>query len=74
MMFVAFAHRYCFGSDEYTVEDNDSDIIIEDAACGDVIAGPANVPPIRLSVWENLMYTLKHEDILSDVRDIVRNR
>lgn len=37
------------------------------------IASYRTVPPIRLSVTENLKFTLQHQDIWSDVNDIVRN-
>lgn len=88
MMFVAFAHRYCFGSDEYAVVDNAyspaSDTgatpvtVIDDDRGDNFAAGGilshGTIPMIRYSITENLKYTLRHEDILSDMKDIVRNR
>lgn len=76
-MFVSFAHRYCFGSDEYTVN-NEVTLINDDNGLDDVSSQDTlqrrSLPPIRYSVIENLKYTLRHEDILTDMRDIVRNR
>lgn len=39
----------------------------------EVVPTYRTVPPIRLSMVENLKFTLKHEDIWNDVNDIVRN-
>ena len=70
MLLVAFAHKFCFGSDEYSPEVND------DVMDGEIPGVPAGryIPPARLSIWNNLKYTLKHEDLISEVGDIVRNR
>jgi hypothetical protein len=73
MMFVAFAHKYCFGSDEYMINNTADGCVIDDASSQDGLQ-IRTIPPIRYSVWENLKYTLKHEDILMDMRDIVHNR
>eukprot|EP00796_Vickermania_ingenoplastis_P006630 gene6630-4750_t len=78
MMLVAFAHKYCFSSDEFhagsdiRIESADMGPCIDDAASSDGL-GVVRVPPMRLSVTENLKFTLRHEDILKDVSDIVRN-
>lgn len=32
------------------------------------------IPPVRMSITANLKYTLKHEDLWADLKDIVRNR
>lgn len=32
------------------------------------------IPPIRMSISANLKYTLRHEDLWMDLKDIVRNR
>ncbi|CAG9584234.1 conserved hypothetical protein [Leishmania major strain Friedlin] len=73
MMFVAFAHKYCFGSDEYFVNGGADGCVIEDTPNQEG-GQTRNIPPIRYSVTENLKYTLQHEDILMDVSDIVHNR
>ncbi|KAK7202306.1 f2o10.10 protein-like protein [Novymonas esmeraldas] len=73
MMLIAFAHKYCFGSDEYMINNGSDDCVIEDVSSQDGLQ-PRTIPPIRYSVVENLKYTLKHEDILMDMRDIVHNR
>lgn len=72
MMLVAFAHKYCFSSDEFhcAVEVSPNDVCIQDSGMSDEYN---QVPPIRLSVMENLKFTLRHEDILSDVSDMVRS-
>lgn len=79
MMFVAFAHKYCFGSDEYALN-QPPDCVgpggvpnVDEASSQDGLQY-RTIPAIRYSVCENLKYTLKHEDILSDMCDIVRNR
>ncbi|ORC85531.1 f2o10.10 protein-like protein [Trypanosoma theileri] len=72
MMFVAFAHRYCFGSDAYEPteppEGDDAPVVI------DAHAPHRSIPPIRYSVSANLKYTLRHEDIIYDFKEIMRNR
>lgn len=75
MMFVAFSHKYCFSSDEYAVArvPDECGGAMDDANRHDGYQFQT-IPPIRYSVWENLKYTLRHEDVLMDVRDIVRNR
>nr|CCC93911.1 conserved hypothetical protein [Trypanosoma congolense IL3000] len=78
MMFVAFAHRYCFGSDVYdpelctTLESGDTDA--QQQECSDPPSTARVIPPIRYSVSENLKYTLRNEDILSDLKAIVRDQ
>ncbi|RNC45889.1 f2o10.10 protein-like protein, partial [Trypanosoma cruzi] len=75
MMFVSFAHRYCFGSDSYA-----SDVIVgpengaDDVEDTAVVFPHRNIPPIRYSVSANLRYTLKHEDIMHDLKAIMQNR
>ncbi|KAF5226309.1 hypothetical protein C3747_91g69 [Trypanosoma cruzi] len=75
MMFVSFAHRYCFGSDSYA-----SDVIVGPENSADDVEDTAvvfphrNIPPIRYSVSANLRYTLKHEDIMHDLKAIMQNR
>ncbi|KEG14285.1 f2o10.10 protein-like protein [Trypanosoma grayi] len=77
MLFVAFAHRYCFGSDAYapasvvTMEEGVEDALDPE---GPVPAQLRTIPPIRYSVVANLKYTLKHEDIIHDLKAIVRDR
>ncbi|SYZ70535.1 f2o10.10_protein-like_protein [Leishmania braziliensis MHOM/BR/75/M2904] len=73
MMFVAFGHKYCFGSDEYLIHNVSDGCVIEDISNQDGLQ-TRTIPPIRYSVAENLKYTLRHEDVLTDVRDIVHNR
>ncbi|KAG5490841.1 hypothetical protein JKF63_00963 [Porcisia hertigi] len=73
MMLVAFAHKYCFGSDDYMISSGAGDYVIEDISGQDGLSA-RTIPPIRFVVAENLKYTLKHEDILTDMRDIVHNR
>lgn len=65
MLLVAFAHKFCFGSDEYSLE------VATQEHEG---TPPRYVPPSRLEVWQNLVYTLRHEDLITEVGDIVRNR
>lgn len=72
MMFVAFAHRYCFGSDVY---DPANLVSIEESQGNlDPYAAGRTIPPIRYSVRENLKYTLRNEDIFNDIKAIVRNQ
>lgn len=73
MMFVAFAHKYCFGSDEYVMSGGSVDYVIDDCSNVDGFQ-QRTIPPIRYSIVENLKYTLRHEDVLMDARDIVHNR
>lgn len=89
MMFVAFAHKYCFSSDEFH---SNSDVVICDPVdlmelppphhskdqvysnvTGIDIREGLHVPPARLSVMENLKFTLRHEDLWKDVSEIVWN-
>lgn len=85
MMFVAFAHKYCFSSEEFnpsvTLEGEDQSapgaapIVTASGkeASNDFPVIVSGLPPARLSVAENLKFTLRHEDILNDVSDMVRN-
>lgn len=66
MLMIAFAHKFCFGSEEYSVEGN----VIPNEGGG----APRYLPPIRLSVRANLKYTLRHEDLWAEVKDIVTNK
>jgi hypothetical protein len=71
MLLVAFAHKFCFPSDEFAFGRGDDG---EDSD-GNLAASPERLlPPIRLSVSANLKYTLRHEDLWTDFKDIVRNR
>lgn len=70
MMVIAFLHKYCFGSEEYV---DNHPIVEADGSCLGHVEARA-IPPIRYSVWENLKYTLRHEDVLTDMKDIVCNR
>lgn len=86
MLFVAFGHKYCFSSDEFAVETptaagsaGSSQLgVYHSAADDDSVSSTGSiqrlVPPIRMSVSANLKYTLKHEDLWTDLKDIVRNR
>ena len=70
MLFVAFAHKFCFGSEEYAVgEDGESD----NAAVNGGAPAPY-IPPARMSISSNLIYTLRHADLIAEVKDILRNR
>ena len=68
-LFIAFGHKFCFGSEEYAAPD-DPDHVDETTA----IRGGRFIPAARLSIWSNLKYTLRHEDLWLDFRDIMRNR
>ena len=68
MLFIAFAHKFCFGSEEYSIGD------IGQPDEGGMVHAGRFVPPSHLSVWSNLKYTLKHEDLWVDFTDIVHNR
>ncbi|KAG8342326.1 hypothetical protein TRVL_06844 [Trypanosoma vivax] len=72
MMFVAFAHRYCFGSESYV----NSVVTLEQE--GEQPEGTQSsqrvIPPVRYSVTANLKYTLRNEDIMNDIKAIARNR
>eukprot|EP00759_Apiculatamorpha_spiralis_P053248 PhF_6_TR6139/c0_g1_i2/m.9113 len=75
MLFVSFAHKFCFGSQEYCpkpgslVRGTNSD----EGMGGDTFAPPpsmmiASLP--RSTPWTNLKYTLRHEDVIRDIQDI----
>ena len=70
MLLVAFAHKFCFASDEFAPASAEQDE--EGDARGE--SAERSIPPIRLSVAANLKYTLRHEDLWTDFKDIVRNR
>lgn len=97
MMLISFAHKFCFPSGEFAVEDDDADgtsgvVVVSGAAIGTdgnaTAAGGSNeavtigsapqppvrrvVPPARRSIWSNIVFTLRHEDLMSDVRNIIR--
>jgi hypothetical protein len=67
MLLIAFAHKFCFGSEEYHVTD-------EEANTEEGISEGRFIPPARKSVCSNLVFTLKHEDLIMEVKDIMRNR
>jgi hypothetical protein len=65
MLFVAFAHKFCFPADEFTSPDG---------------AGATDMPdfiemvPARRSKMANLRLTMQHEDIRRDLKDTAYNR
>jgi hypothetical protein len=62
MLFVAFAHRFCFTVAEFT--QHKDDICIE----------LPELVPARRSKFSNLKLTLRHDDIRKDIWDTVHNR
>lgn len=82
MLFIAFAHKFCFGSEEYAVGEDDETGGVVNGAGGGIGGGGAHgdgvpqpyIPPARLSVSSNLLYTLRHADLIAEVKDILRNR
>ena len=86
MLLVAFAHKFCFGSDDYAVDASSSESAADsismkekDGVNNGSVGGPIGasgryIPPARMSVMSNLKYTLRHEDLITEVKDIVRNR
>eukprot|EP00758_Cryptobia_borreli_P002880 Tbor_TRINITY_DN3361_c0_g1::TRINITY_DN3361_c0_g1_i2::g.23475::m.23475 len=62
-LFIAFGHKFCFGSEEYAIDMETTGYEVK-----------RYVPQARQGVWSNLKYTLKHEDLRSDIRDMVRDR
>jgi hypothetical protein len=62
MLFVSFAHKFCFTVEEYSQRSHDIDFELPDMV------------PARRSKLSNLALTLRHDDIRKDVVDTVRNR
>jgi hypothetical protein len=72
MLLVSFAHKFCFGSDEFAVVEESSG---EGTGATDGVTMPGRyIPPARKSAWANLKYTLRHEDLIAEIKDIMRNR
>ena len=82
MLFVAFGHKFCFSSDEFAVDDpqafpnrGDDEESDTSVTSNHGMHGPIRaIPAIRMSISANLKYTLRHEDLWLDLKDIVRNR
>lgn len=74
MMFVAFAHKYCFGTQDYMPRDRPDGGDLDTDVRGLEGLHRRAIPPLRYSIKANLIYTLKHEDIIADMHDILRDR
>jgi len=71
MLFISFAHKFCFGIQEYIPRSQEDDSVPNDTR------SYSPKPPLLISaslprstVWNNLKYTLRHEDIAKDIQDI----
>jgi hypothetical protein len=73
MLFVAFAHKFVFSSDEFAVDESALGVAGHDDT-DSINSNQRFIPPVRLSVKANLRYTFAHEDLVNDFRDIMRNR